>query len=152
MNLAGLIQPFVGRTGGLIAAMRAVQKQYGHIPAEADAIAADLFNLSRAEVKGVISFYHDFTRAPKDGTVMRLCAAEACQAAGGRALIAEIEKKYAVKMGEAAAAKDLTLEPVYCLGLCSVAPSAMVGDRLVARADAGKIDKALSRARKERAA
>lgn len=156
MSLAAIIEPFVGRPspgkkGGLISALRAVQAELGYLPEETEAVAGELFNLTRAEVKGVISFYHDFTRAPKGETVVRLCAAEACQAAGGRAFIADVEKKYALKMGETSASKDMTLEPVYCLGLCSCAPAAMVGGRLVGMADAAKVEKTVERVKRERA-
>lgn len=151
MTLSSLIEPFVGRTGGLISALHEVQRVHGFLPEETEAEAAEAFNLTRAEVKGVISFYHDFKRAPQGKTVVRVCAAEACQAAGGRDFIAAVEKKLAVKMGETSASKDVTLEPVYCLGLCSTAPAAMVADRLVGMADADKIEKAFERAKKESA-
>ena len=151
MTLASLIEPFVGRTGGLISALHEVQRVHGFLPKETEAEAARVFNLTRAEVKGVISFYHDFKRAPRGKTVVRLCAAEACQAAGGREFIADVEKKYALKMGETSASGDITLEPVYCLGLCSTAPAAMVDDKLVGMADANKISKAVERAKKESA-
>ncbi len=157
MTISSIIEPFVGRPsarkkGGLISALRAVQDAHGFLPDETDAAAAEAFNLTRAEVKGVISFYHDFHRQPKGDVVVRLCAAEACQAAGGRDFIAAVEKKFALKMGETSASKDLTLEPVYCLGLCSCAPAAMVGERLVGMADAEKIEKAIARAKKASAA
>ncbi len=151
MTLANLIEPYVGRTGGLISALHEVQRVHGFLPEDTEAEAARAFNLTRAEVKGVISFYHDFKREPQGKTVVRLCAAEACQAAGGRDFIAAVEKKFALKMGETSASKDLTLEAVYCLGLCSCAPAAMVGDRLVGMADTGKIEKAVERAKKESA-
>lgn len=151
MTLANLIEPYVGKTGGLITALHAVQKEHGFLPSETEAVAADVFNLSRAEVKGVISFYHDFARAPKGDTVVRVCAAEACQAVGGRRLATDLEEKFGLKMGETSASNDMTLEPVYCLGLCSCAPAAMVGDRLVARADADKIARAVEKTKKERA-
>lgn len=151
MTLSSLIEPFVGRTGGLISALHEVQRVHGFLPDDTEAEAARAFNLSRAEVKGVISFYHDFKRAPRGKTVVRLCAAEACQAAGGRDFIKSVEEKFGLKMGETSASKDITLEPVYCLGLCSTAPAAMVDDRLVGMADAGKIEKAFERAKKESA-
>lgn len=151
MTLANLIEPYVGRTGGLISALHEVQRVHGFLPEDTEGEAARAFNLTRAEVKGVISFYHDFKREPQGKTVVRLCAAEACQAAGGRDFIAAVEKKFALKMGETSASKDLTLEPVYCLGLCSCAPAAMVGDRLVGMADTGKIENAVERAKKESA-
>ncbi|HPE30281.1 MAG TPA: NAD(P)H-dependent oxidoreductase subunit E [Parvularculaceae bacterium] len=149
-SLTALMQPYADRAGGLIKALHAVQEEIGHLPAETETAAADVFNLSRAEVKGVISFYADFHREPKGDVVIRVCAAEACQAAGGRALCAALEKKLSLKLGETSAEKDLTLEPVYCLGLCSAAPAAMVGDRLVARASAENVERALERARRER--
>ncbi len=152
VSLDAIIAPFVGRTGGLISALRAVQDAHGFLPDEIDAAAAKAFNLSRAEVKGVISFYHDFHRKPKGDVVVRVCAAEACQAAGGREMIAAVEKKLALKMGETAAAKDVALEPVYCLGLCSTGPAAMVGGKLVGMADADKIENAIAHAKKARAA
>ena len=151
MTLASLIEPFVGRTGGLISALHEVQRVHGFLPKETEAEAARVFNLTRAEVKGVISFYHDFKRAPRGKTVVRLCAAEACQAAGGREFIADVEKKFALKMGETSASGDVTLEPVYCLGLCSTGPAAMVNDKLVGMADANKIAKAVDHAKKENA-
>lgn len=148
MTLAGLIEPFVGRTGGLISALRAVQDAHGYLPEETEAAAAKAFNLTRAEVKGVISFYHDFHREPKGKVVVRVCAAEACQAVGGRELVAAVERRLAVKMGATSASKDVTLEPVYCLGLCSCAPAAMVGEKLVGWADATKINFAFEKALK----
>ncbi|MEM9617000.1 MAG: NAD(P)H-dependent oxidoreductase subunit E [Pseudomonadota bacterium] len=144
-KLTAIMEPWVDKTGGLITALRSAQEKFGYLPAQAEAIAAEAFNLTRAEVKGVISFYADFHREPKGRTVVRLCAAEACQAAGGRALQTAVEKRFALKVGETSASRDLTLEPVYCLGLCSCAPAAMVGERLVGRADAGRIEAAVER-------
>ena len=77
--LGEIVQPHIGRTGGLISALRAIQAEYGYLPPETEMAAAAAFNLTRAEVKGVISFYADFVRQPKGETVIRLCAAEACQ-------------------------------------------------------------------------
>lgn len=150
MTIASIIESYVGRTGGLITALHAVQKAHGYLPPETEAVAADAFNLSRAEVKGVISFYHDFKREPQGKVVVRVCAAEACQAVGGRELVAGLEKKFALNMGETSASKDLTLEPVYCLGLCSCGPSAMVGEKLVAFANTDKIANAVEKTKKER--
>lgn len=149
-HLKELIEPHVFKTGGLVSALREVQESYGFLPAATDAIAADIFNLSRAEVRGVVSFYSDFSREPKGATVVRLCAAEACQAAGGRDFIAAVEKKFAITLGETAASKDVTLEPVYCLGLCSCAPAAMVDDRLIGMADEEKIASAVEHVKQER--
>ena len=143
-QLAALMAPFVGRTGGLISALRAVQTAYGYLPPDTGAAAAEAFNLTRAEVRGVISFYADFRDAPPAQTVMRVCVAEACQAVGARALRETLDSAYG---GEA----DAAVEPVYCLGLCSCAPSVLVDDELVGRATADKIAGALARARGARA-
>lgn len=150
MTIASIIEAYVGKTGGLITALHAVQKAHGYLPAETEAAAAEAFNLSRAEVKGVISFYHDFKREPQGKVVVRVCAAEACQAVGGRELAASLEKAFALKMGGTSASKDMTLEPVYCLGLCSCGPAAMVGEKLVAFANTDKIANAVEKTKKER--
>ncbi len=141
--LTPVIQPWVGRTGGLITALRAVQAKIGFLPPETEAAAASAFNLSRAEVKGVISFYSDFHRAPQGRTVIRLCAAEACQAQGCRSLEAEVERRFALKTGMTSVSRDVTLERVYCLGLCSAGPAAMVGGRLIGKATSEKIARAV---------
>lgn len=137
--LTDLIQPFVGRAGGLISALRSIQSRIGYLPPDTEGAAASAFNLTRAEVKGVVSFYSDFTRAPKGRMVIRLCAAEACQAQGGRELQSEIEKRLALKPGATSASGDLTFEHVYCLGLCSAGPAAMIDGRLMAKASTERI-------------
>lgn len=149
-ELAQIVVPFVGKTGGLITALRAIQSKVGCLPPETEAAAAAAFNLSRAEVKGVISFYSDFCRTPKGRTVIRLCAAEACQAQGARSLETAICRKFAISAGETSASGDLTLEHVYCLGLCSAGPAAMVGDRLIGRATPQEISAEFERIEKAR--
>ena len=149
-GLAEIVVPFVGKTGGLITALRAIQSKIGYLPPETEAAAAAAFNLSRAEVKGVISFYSDFCRAPKGKTVIRLCAAEACQAQGARSLEAAICKNFAIGAGSTSASGDLTLEHVYCLGLCSAGPAAMVGDRLIGRATPQEISTEFERIQEAR--
>jgi formate dehydrogenase subunit gamma len=89
---------------------------------------------------GVVTFYHDFRRQPAGRHVLKLCRAEACQAAGGDPLAAHAEARLGMAMGTTAADGSVTLEPVYCLGLCSVAPSAMLDGRVVARLDQGRLD------------
>lgn len=143
-ELDSLIAPHVGETGGLITALRAVQAAFGYLPKGVDEAAARLFNLTRAEVKGVASFYSDFRRTPPGRAVIRLCAAEACQAQGGRDLERSVSRHFALAPGETSASGDLTLEQVYCLGLCSAGPAAIVGERLIARATAEKIIDAFS--------
>lgn len=135
LRLTEIISEHVGAVGGVIASLRAIQEEFGCVPEEADLLIADLFNLSRAEVRGVISFYADFSRTRVEGILVRLCAAEACQAAGVQTVRKELEDTFdggSTTMG-------VTVEDVYCLGLCSVAPAAMVDGRLIGRADAVRI-------------
>lgn len=119
-----------GLEGPLLPILQAVQEAFGYIDEQAIPIVADVLNLSRAEVFGVVSFYHDFRREPPAPHVVRLCRAEACQSAGGEGLA---EKAKALTGGGAGA---VAVEDVYCLGLCAVAPAAMVDGRLVGRLDA----------------
>lgn len=135
LRLTELVSEHVGAVGGVIAALRAIQEEFAHIPDEADLLIADLFNLSRAEVRGIISFYADFSRTRKEGLTVRLCAAEACQAAGVQTIRKELEDTF----DGGSTAMRVTIEDVYCLGLCSVAPAALVDGRLVGRANAERI-------------
>ncbi len=125
-RLAGIIAEHAGREGPLLPILHAVQGEFGCIDREAEAQIADALNLSRAEVHGVVSFYHDFSESADQRVEVQLCRAEACQARGVEALLAA---------AEAAAGGRVKLSSVYCLGLCSVGPNARVGDRLHARLD-----------------
>ena len=109
-----------GERGGLLPLLHAIQNALGHVPAEAVPIVAEALNLSRAEVHGVISFYHDFRSAPVEGRVVKLCRAEACQARGVDAVAAGLERD------------GVATETIYCLGLCAVGPSALVDGQPVA--------------------
>ncbi len=135
-EIRDLAAPHVSSTGGVITALRAIQTAYRHVPEEADAIVADVFNLSRAEIRGIVSFYADFCRLPRAKTVVRICDAEACQAAGGATVRREIESAFA--SGEETP-DEVSLESVYCLGLCSVAPAVMIEEELIGRADAERV-------------
>ncbi len=129
-SIAALIKPFVCDTGGLLKALHAVQNTYGYIDAVAVPVIADVFNLSKAEIKGVISFYEDFRRSPAGHHVIKICQAEACQAVGARDLTEKIRS--ALGFGGPFSGCDtsvtgrITLEPVYCLGLCASGPAAML--------------------------
>ena len=127
--------------GPLLPILHAVQHAFGHVPEAAVPVIAGVLNLSRAEVHGVVTFYHDFRRAPAGRHVVKLCRAEACQSMGGDALAAHAERCLRVKLGGTRGDGRVTLEPVYCLGLCATAPSAMVDGRLVARLDAAAIER-----------
>jgi formate dehydrogenase subunit gamma len=134
-GLRDLIAPLVHETGGPITALRAIQDRDGWIDGAAIEAVADVFNLSRAEVRGLVAFYADFRTQPPADHVVRICQAEACQAVGSRALTAVIEERLGTTLGHASADRSVELDPVYCLGLCARAPALMVDGELVADAD-----------------
>lgn len=138
------IQEHLDREGPLLPILHALQQEFGYIDQAAEPLIAQALNITRAEVHGVITFYHDFRREPAGRHVVKLCRAEACQAAGGDALAAHAESRLGVALGNTTADGRVTLEPVYCLGLCSVSPSAMIDGKVVARLDSKKFDTLLA--------
>lgn len=125
-RLDAIIVAHTGREGALLPILHDVQHTFGCVDNAAEARIARALNLSRAEVHGVVSFYHDFTASHDPRPCVELCRAEACQARGVEALVAEAEH---------AAGNRVNLKTVYCLGLCSAGPAARVGDRVFARLD-----------------
>lgn len=132
--------------GPLLPILHDLQETFGYIPDAAVQQIADALNLSRAEVHGVVTFYHDYRSAPAGRHVLKLCRAEACQSCGGDELAARAEALLGIKLGSTSADGRITLEPVYCLGLCSTAPSAMIDGKLVGRLTEKKLDKILAEA------
>jgi formate dehydrogenase subunit gamma len=133
--------------GPLLPILHAVQAEYGHVPQEALPVIAEALNMTRAEVHGVVSFYHDFRETPAGRHTLRLCRAEACQAVGG-AGVAEIAKaRLGIDWHETTADGAVTLEPVYCLGLCACAPAAQVDGRVVGRVDRDRIETLIAEVR-----
>lgn len=126
--------------GPLLPILHAVQHEFGHIPEAAIPRIAERLNVSKAEVHGVVSFYHDFRAAPAGRHVVKLCRAEACQAMGADALVARAEARLGVAMHETTRDGAVTLEPVFCLGLCACGPAAMIDGRIVGRLDADRLD------------
>lgn len=118
------------RPDALLEILHELQHAHGYVPREAVPPIADALNLSRAEVHGVVTYYHDFRSAPAGRCVVKLCRAEACQAVGVDALAADLEKRLKVKSGETRADGAVTLETVYCLGNCALGPSALVNDKI----------------------
>ena len=123
----------LNRVGGVLQALREVVLEQGHIERADEHVVADVFNLSQAEVRGIVSFYHDLKTTPQPPLTVKVCQAEACQAVGGRAFTERVEAHLGMALGDAN--ERVALEPVYCLGLCAQGPSMMVGQRPVARAD-----------------
>ena len=139
-----LIREHLDREGPLLPILHAVQEEFGYIDTAAEPLIAEALNITRAEVHGVITFYHDFRREPAGRHVLKLCRAEACQSAGGDPLAARAEARLGLKMGATAPDGSVTLEPVYCLGLCATAPSAMLDGRVIGRLDASRLDALLA--------
>ncbi|NVJ97482.1 MAG: NAD(P)H-dependent oxidoreductase subunit E [Alphaproteobacteria bacterium] len=127
-------------------ALNALQARDGYVDAANVPLLAKAFNVTKAEVKGVISFYDDFTKAPKGEHVIRICQAEACQAVGARGLTAHALEKLGIGLGDTTADGKITVEAVYCLGLCASGPAAMVGGQLKGRVSATCLDKAIEEA------
>jgi formate dehydrogenase subunit gamma len=140
------IREQLDREGPLLPILHALQDEFGYIEEAAEPLIAEALNITRAEVHGVVTFYHDFRREPAGRHVLKLCRAEACQAAGGDPLALHAEARLGVPMGETAPDGSVTLEPVYCLGLCALAPSAMLDGRVVARLDETRLDALLAEA------
>lgn len=126
--------------GPLIPILHGVQEEFGYVPQETLPIIAEALNLSRAEVHGVFTFYHDFRKEPAGRHVLKLCQAEACKSMGSDAIAAQIKQTLGIGFHETSKDGAVTLEPVYCLGLCACAPSAMLDGEVIGRLDADKID------------
>ncbi len=139
-EIARILAAHEGRRGALLPVLQAVQAALGCIPDAAVPLIAHGLNLSRAEVHGVISFYHDFRRAPGARHTVRLCRAEACQARGAAAVEAAAELRLKVATGATRADGQVALEPAYCLGLCAIGPAAMVDGQPLARVTPAAID------------
>ena len=130
--------------GPLLPILHAIQDEFGFVPETAVPVIARLLNLSRAEVHGVVSFYHDFRHAPAGRHVLRLCRAEACKSVGADRVAAHVTKRLGIAWHETTADGAVTLEPVFCLGLCACGPSAQIDGRLVGRVDEGALDRILA--------
>ncbi len=133
--------------GALLPILHALQSEHGHVPADAVPLIADRLNLSRAEVHGVISYYHHFREAPAGKVVVQLCRAEACQSVGAEALAEHARQSLGIDFHQTTPDGAVTLEPVYCLGHCACGPSMMVGDDVHARVSPQRFDALVSRAR-----
>ncbi len=121
--------------GPMLPILHALQHEFGFIPEEVKPLLADALNLSRAEVHGVVTFYHDFRNAPAGRHVLKLCRAEACQSMGADQLLERVRQLFGVDLHQTTLDGAVTLEPVYCLGLCACAPAAMLDGEVYGRVD-----------------
>jgi formate dehydrogenase subunit gamma len=126
--------------GGLLPLLHALQAEFGHVADAAVPLIASALNLSRAEVHGVLTFYHDFRRAPPGRHVLKLCRAEACQARGGRAVEALLRQALNAGCGETSPDGAVTVEAAYCLGLCASGPAVLLDDVPFARIGGARLE------------
>jgi formate dehydrogenase subunit gamma len=129
--------------GATLPILHALQDRFGYVDAAAVPLIADALNLSRAEIHGVVTFYHHFRQAPAGTHVIQLCRAEACQSMGCRDLERHAETRLGVDMGGTRTDRRATLEPVYCLGNCALSPAVMIDGELHGRVDAARFDELL---------
>ena len=135
----------LGRPGALLPILHDVQAALGHVPQEVLPAIAAALNLSRAEVHGVVTYYHHFRSEPAGRCVVQVCRAEACQAMGADALMAHAEQTLGCASHGSSADGRFSLEPVYCLGLCASSPAVQVGDQLHARMSPAKFDAVIAK-------
>ncbi len=139
-TIEGIVRRFEGVPGPLLAVLHGVQDLLGHVPAAAIPLIAEGLNLSRAEVHGVVTFYHHFRDRPAGRHVLRVCRAEACQAMGGVALGEHARRRLGVDFEETTADGGVTLQAVYCLGNCACSPAVMLDGELHGRVTSQQLD------------
>ena len=141
--VASAILKYADVPGGLMPLLHDIQASLDYVPKESVAAIASGMCLSRAEVHGVVSFYHDFHYESRGQTTIHLCRAEACQAMGSRKLEQHVKSRLGIDFGGTTADGRFSLEPVYCLGNCACSPSIRIGDDVHARVDAAHFDRLL---------
>lgn len=146
-RLGEILADHAMRDGPLLPILQAVQAEWGHVPEDAVSPIAAALNISRAEVHGVISFYHDFRDAPAGRHVLRLCRAEACQAMGSAALTEAARGALGIDWHQTTPDGAITLEPVYCLGLCACGPAADIDGRPLGRVTRDRLDAVIAACR-----
>ena len=143
-KVAAIIHDLKRRPGPLLLILRRIQDEVGWVPADAVPIIASALSLSRAEVHGVLSFYHDFKHEPLGLNVIKLCRAESCQALGAVALANHVKGRLGIDFGQTSSDHKFTLEAVYCLGNCACSPAAVVNGELIGRATPERLDQVIA--------
>ena len=139
-----IVEQFKSLPGGLLPLLHAIKEEFGYVPESSVPSIAKGLNLSRAEVHGVISFYHDFNTEPTGRHIVQICRAEACQAMGSREIESHAKSSLGLEYGETSADGLLTLEPVYCLGNCACSPSIRIDDAIHARVSKNCFDQLMT--------
>lgn len=143
-TITAVVHAHADQPGAMLPVLHALQDACGYVPAAAIPVIADALKLSRAEVHGVISFYHHFRTAPAGRHVVQVCRAEACQAVGAQRLEAHVQRVLGCDWHQTSADRAVTLEPVYCLGNCACGPSLRIDDELLGRVDPASFDALLA--------
>jgi formate dehydrogenase subunit gamma len=138
--VADVVRRNADTPGALLPILHEVQHALGYVPREAVPRIAAALNLSRAEVHGVVSFYHEFRDSPPGRHTLKICRAESCQAMGAEGLVAHAERRSGAALGSTTADGALTVEPIYCLGLCALSPAIMVDEQVHGRVTAEELD------------
>jgi formate dehydrogenase subunit gamma len=139
-RVAAIVEELKSRAGPLLLILRRVQDELGWVPSEAIPLIADRLSLSRAEVHGVMSFYHDFKHEPPARNLIRLCRAESCQAMGAVGLAEHVRERLGINFGELTADRRFALEAVYCLGNCACSPAGVINGELIGRLTRERLD------------
>jgi formate dehydrogenase subunit gamma len=146
--ISKIVQELKDKPGALLPILHGIQEELGHVPEEAIPIIASELNLTRAEVHGVVTFYHDFRSEAPGRHVVKICQAESCQAAGSEALTAFAKRRLGIDFHHTTADRACTLEPVYCLGNCALSPSVMVDKEVFGRVTPERFDEIVNEAKK----
>ncbi|MER8724576.1 formate dehydrogenase subunit gamma [Mesorhizobium sp. M0751] len=144
---AAIIHELKSLEGPLLPILHGIQEEFGYVPQEALPVIAEALNISRAEVHGVVTFYHDYRSQPAGRHVLKLCQAEACQSMGSDAIAAKLKQLLGIGFHETTRDGSVTLEPVYCLGLCACSPSAMLDGEVIGRLDDEKLNEIVAEVR-----
>ena len=132
----------------LLPILHALQHTFGHVPRGAQPMIAQALNISQAEVRGTLSFYHDFKTEPGARSIIKLCRAEACQARGCERIAAHFESAHGLKSDAPSPDGRVAVETIYCLGNCALGPAALVGDELIGMIDEARADELVAEARR----
>jgi len=143
--VVAIVNALKHQPGALTVILRHIQDDLGWVPPASIPLIADALNLSRAEVHGVVSFYHDFRHEPPGRNIVRLCRAESCQAMGAVALADHVRKRLGIDFHGSSADGAFSLEAVYCLGNCACSPAALINGELLGRVTPARFDDAISR-------
>lgn len=143
-----IIDSMKSMEGPLLPILHGLQEEFGYVPQDTLPLIASALNLSRAEVHGVMTFYHDYRDHPAGRHVLKLCRAEACQSMGGDQLAERVKQLLGIDFHQTTLDGSVTLEPVYCLGLCACAPAAMLDGELYGRLDEDEAEDLVKEARR----